>query len=557
MVAISPGFFDSSSLPVTLWFLDKGKPCSDRRGHILFIDARHIFRQVDRKRRDFAPEQIEYLASIVRMVRRTSLSVSPGAQTLLEKTFPGGSYRDVPGLCRVASLPEIEAQGWSLNPGRYVGVTPTTAMRLRHLRLHNIYGFEALDLPFPERSPVVLVGANGAGKSTVLDSIAMFLSPLAAQLHEESPRNAPYSLTRDAIHVDQDSADAELDVESGGADMTWRVATDRKASKPAVNAGMTKWVKALLATLEANESTPLPVLRYYPAARTDFHYKTPRKQPRSRSASPPQLGVYVDAFDMGEQSFERIVEWFRREEDLENEQRLGVSPAYVNPRLDGVRQAVLRFLDRLSAGKPGTFDDLRVRRDHEGTLGARLVLRKEGRELPLDTLSDGERGSILLVADLAQRLVAANPGASDPLSGSGIVLIDEIELHLHPRWQRAILPALAETFPGCQFVVTTHSPQVLSRVPRDQILLFSRFKRVEHIPHTEGRDTNAILAQLMGVPSRPEDAAAEIDDLARLIDAEDLEGARAKLADLQERFGPNDTDLLRLGAILHTIEGDP
>ena len=136
-------------------------------------------------------------------------------------------------------------------------------------------------------------------------------------------------------------------------------------------------------------------------------------------------------------------------------------------------------------------------------------------------------------------------------------MIDEIELHLHPRWQRAILPALAETFPGCQFVVTTHSPQVLSRVPRDQILLFSRFKRVEHIPHTEGRDTNAILAQLMGVPSRPEDAAAEIDDLARLIDAEDLEGARAKLADLQERFGPNDTDLLRLGAILHTIEGDP
>lgn len=557
MVAICPGFLESSSLPITLWFLDKGKPRGDRRGGILFIDARDVFRQIDRKQRDFAPEQIEYLAGIVRMYRRTASPTSSRAQTLIEKTFPGGSYRDVPGLCRVASLKEVEAQAWSLNPGRYVGVTPTTEMRLRGLRLHNVYGFESLDLRFPERSPVVLVGANGAGKSTVLDSIAMFLSPLSALLQDANPRNAPYCLTRDAIHIDQDSADAELDVESGGADLTWRVATDRKTSRPAVNPGMTKWVKALQATLETNESTPLPVLRYYPAARTDFHYKAPKKQPRSRATSPPQLGVYADAFDMGEQSFERIVLWFRREEDLENELRLGDSPAYVNPRLDGVRQAVLRFLDRLSAGKPGTFDDLRVRRDLEGTLGARLVLRKEGKELPLDTLSDGERGSILLVADLAQRLVTANPGASDPLSGPGIVLIDEIELHLHPRWQRAILPALTETFPECQFVVTTHSPQVLSRVPRDQILLFSRFKPVEHLPHTEGRDTNAILAQLMGVPSRPEEAAAEIDDLARRIDAEDLEGARGKLSELEERFGPNDSDLLRLGAMLHTIEGDP
>ena len=106
------------------------------------------------------------------------------------------------------------------------------------------------------------------------------------------------------------------------------------------------------------------------------------------------------------------------------------------------------------------------------------------------------------------------------------------------------------------FIVTTHSPQVLSRVSRDQILLFSRFKRVDRLPYTEGRDTNAILSELMGVSRRPEDAAAEIDALARLIDDEDFDGARRKLALLEERFGPDDRDLLRLGAMLRALEED-
>jgi type I restriction enzyme M protein len=122
MIAISPNFFYTVTLPVTLWFLDRGKRGTEREGTVLFIDARHTFRQVDRAHRDFLPEQIELLANVVRLYRGEKVETVAGSGERVAELFPDGSYVDVPGLCNVATLDEIEAQGWSLNPGRYVRV---------------------------------------------------------------------------------------------------------------------------------------------------------------------------------------------------------------------------------------------------------------------------------------------------------------------------------------------------------------------------------------------------------------------------------------------------
>ena len=123
MVAVGPNFFYTVTLPCTLWFLDKGKRDTDRADKVLFIDARHIFRQVDRAHRDFTPEQIEFLANIVRLYRGEAAGDRRWQRRpAWPRHFPDGEYRDVAGLCKVATLDEIEAQGWSLNPGRYVGV---------------------------------------------------------------------------------------------------------------------------------------------------------------------------------------------------------------------------------------------------------------------------------------------------------------------------------------------------------------------------------------------------------------------------------------------------
>lgn len=122
VVAVGSNFFYTVTLPCTLWFLDKGKIGTDRADKVLFIDAREIFRQVDRAHRDWTPVQIEFLANVVRLYRgkrSENLSKSKG---LLQESFPDQKYCDILGLCKVASIEEIVAQGSSLNPGRYVGV---------------------------------------------------------------------------------------------------------------------------------------------------------------------------------------------------------------------------------------------------------------------------------------------------------------------------------------------------------------------------------------------------------------------------------------------------
>ncbi|MCT7950731.1 type I restriction-modification system subunit M [Ancylothrix sp. C2] len=130
MIAIGSNFFYTVTLPCTLWFLDRGKrkrhssgtSLRDGEDKVLFIDARHIYRQVDRAHREFSDAQVEFIANIVRLYRGENAELTVGGSEMLTQAFPDKVYRDVAGLCKIATLAEIEAQGWSLNPGRYVGV---------------------------------------------------------------------------------------------------------------------------------------------------------------------------------------------------------------------------------------------------------------------------------------------------------------------------------------------------------------------------------------------------------------------------------------------------
>ena len=138
MVAVGPNLFYTVTLPCTLWFLDRaksgaGSERTERAGTVLFLDARHIYRQVDRAHRDWTPAQIGFLANVVRLYRGEAVEAARETLDKLREVFGGGPegalrYADVPGLCRTATLDEIEAQGWSLNPGRYVGVAPGEAV---------------------------------------------------------------------------------------------------------------------------------------------------------------------------------------------------------------------------------------------------------------------------------------------------------------------------------------------------------------------------------------------------------------------------------------------
>ncbi|NEQ71089.1 MAG: N-6 DNA methylase, partial [Symploca sp. SIO2D2] len=120
MIAVGSNFFYTVTLPCTLWFLDREKARTERKEKILFLDARHIYQQVNRALREFTEKQIEFIAGVVKMYRGETVEVK--GNELLAESFPAGVYQDVAGLCKIATLTEVESQGWSLNPGRYVGV---------------------------------------------------------------------------------------------------------------------------------------------------------------------------------------------------------------------------------------------------------------------------------------------------------------------------------------------------------------------------------------------------------------------------------------------------
>ena len=168
IVAVGPNMFYTVTLPVTLWFLDRGKAMTKRAGSVLFVDARHIYRQIDRAHRDWTPAQTGFIANLVRLYRGEAIDLTVGGaetETKLQEVFgKKPTYADVPGLCKSATLAEIEAQGWSLNPGRYVGVAPGKVESDEDFKtLFATLNEELENLNVQARALEQIIAANAAG----------------------------------------------------------------------------------------------------------------------------------------------------------------------------------------------------------------------------------------------------------------------------------------------------------------------------------------------------------------------------------------------------------
>lgn len=254
-----------------------------------------------------------------------------------------------------------------------------------------------------------------------------------------------------------------------------------------------------------------------------------------------QFTAYDGALNRGESNFRLFFEWFRLREDLENEIRLNQSPEFRDSQLDAVRKAIEGLV-------PG-FSNPRVRRAPT----QRMTVTKGDQELEISQLSDGEKCLMALVGDLARRLSIAQPQSATPLLGQGVALIDELELHLHPAWQREVVPALTRVFPGVQFILSTHSPQVLSELVADRVLLLepvNRTIRVAHPSSTYGRDTNRILEDVMNVCDRPARIKEKIDALYLSLADDRFEDAATLLRDLEGTLGADEPELVRAGVLI-------
>ena len=410
-------------------------------------------------------------------------------------------------------------------------------MRVKRLKMQSFRGIGDLTIDFDEKEPTVFIGINGVGKSSILDCLAILLSRFSSAIQHSTASGRLF--TEEDIKNDKHETHNEIITDFESQEFTWSLTKVKKGRIKDTSTNLSeinKITENIKHQLSLSKEYNLPVILYYSTNRAVLDIPLKIKKQHSFA----QIDTYENAISGTGSDFRIFFEWFRKQEDLENELRLENSPNYQDKQLEAVRQAISSLIPN--------FNKLRVRRSP-----LRMTLQKDGEELIVNQLSDGEKCLLAMVGDLARRLAIANPGLENPLDGFGVVLIDEIELHLHPKWQREIIPALIRTFSNCQFIVTTHSPQVISQIKPQGIYILEKTdtdiiaKRPES---SYGRDSNQILEDLMDVPERPQEIKQDLLKLFRLIDEGNLEAAKELRKELAKKIGEDEAQFVKADILI-------
>lgn len=414
-------------------------------------------------------------------------------------------------------------------------------MRVKQLKMQSFRGIGDLTIDFDEKEPTVFIGINGVGKSSILDCLAILLSRFSSAIQHST--GSGRSFTEEDIKNEKNETHNEIITNFESQKFTWSLTKVKKGRIKDTSSNLSeinKIVENIKYQLSSSEQYNLPVIIYYSTNRAVLDIPLKIKKQHSFT----QIDIYENALAGTGSEFRIFFEWFRKQEDLENELRLENNPNYRDKQLEAVRQAISSLIPN--------FTKLRVRRSP-----LRMTLQKDSEELIVNQLSDGEKCLLAMVGDLARRLAIANPGLENPLDGYGVVLIDEIELHLHPKWQRKIIPALTRTFPNCQFIVTTHSPQVIGEIKPQGIYILEKTndgiiaKRPES---SYGRDSNQILEDLMDVPDRKQEIKDRFLELFRLIDNGKITEARKLKQSLEQDIGYNDPEFASADVLIRRRE---
>jgi predicted ATP-binding protein involved in virulence len=382
----------------------------------------------------------------------------------------------------------------------------------------------------PDKNVLILLGNNGVGKTTLLDALAISVAPFVSQF----PQNSDRVPTDSDVHInDKGRKSMYLLIEA-----TFRLSNGTTIVSRRTRKGISKGLESDVRNLKiyaaglkdaivaGEHDVTLPVLAYFGTGRGQIK---PPERKRSFQKSFERWDCYHSSL-APDTDFKTFFQWFDLMEDEERRMREQLRDFdYKSPVLNAVRHAISDFMPPRFSNPHIEIHPLRfVVDEHDETTH---------RQLRIEQLSDGYKIVLAMVADIAARMAEANPDKADVLNTPGIVLIDEVDLHLHPKWQRTIIRQLTQTFPNVQFVVSTHSPIIvvgasdiaqvvqldddyvpteLSNMNVGQILLSEMFN-LKSLFSPQWDDALSRRDQLLALPSLSDDEREELEQLDRKL----------------------------------------
>lgn len=416
-------------------------------------------------------------------------------------------------------------------------------MHITRLIIQNFRCIESFEADFSDHANI-FCGVNGAGKTTILQAIEILFSWFSARLKNKKGNGT--TLRDEDIRHGAEECLLKIILDDG---TEWSLHRQHSMVRKQTESKsdlkkLTEKVNDIAENAWRDENYPIPVFTSF-----SVHRRAVANLPK-RIHKKNELGkfeIYPTKVD-GKPQTQAFFIWFKEREDIENEKYRRQSDDFPDSQLDTVR--------RVFSNIPGGYSNLRIERPKG------FVIDKNNHSFSFEQLSDGEKSYIMLVADIARLLAMATPSTQgqDPLEASGIILIDELDLHLHPEWQRQILPGLLKSFPKCQFIITTHSPYIISSLqPQNKLFSITENGITPISENTYGSEVSDILQRILGLSSlRDIQIERDIEAIWESIRTPNTneQELNASINKLRESLNPNDHIFLKIALErkLHSIK---
>lgn len=411
-------------------------------------------------------------------------------------------------------------------------------MNIQRLSVQNFRCFHTLDLSFDPQLSVV-VGVNGAGKTSVLEATVIAIGTYLIAFGEKNNTNIRKTDAFQKFYPIGDGIDVQpqfpITVSATGVVDQIEVEWCRSLHQPKGRTTLTDAKKLTtisqkkqIAMMDGDNTLLLPLLCYYGTGRLwDYHRSRSRDTKQNNRAN-----GYLGCLD-GTANVKQMLSWFEKMtvNELLDEKR---SPVFL---------AVKKAMEQCFSLMTG-YDDVNVRYNYD-TKEIDIIFtnkNKQQERKSIQYFSDGYKGTISLIADIAYRMALLNPTlGEDVLSKTeGVILIDEIDLHLHPAWQQRIIGDLTQIFPKIQFIVTTHAPTVINSVQSKNLIILEGLDVRPQNYQVYGKDVNSVLNEVMGVQERPAEIMRLFDKFHQELHDKDFEQAEKTLSTLKIKLGVHD-----------------